>query len=119
MPEAGHVVDFKKAKVQAQAKTKRSRLVNEACLSGPNALNRSIELHLSFLTLRYKLQQEDKRWIDPRNNSNTENQQTEQLDQVGEFHNEEPMLQGPKRRSRARIIAARQPRTKNMDKHKQ
>ncbi len=69
MPEAGHVVDCNKAKTQAQVKLKGSRLVQEAWLSGPNALNRSIELHPSFLTLRLKLQQEDNRRIPPRNNS--------------------------------------------------
>ncbi len=37
---SGHIVDFKKAKVQTQAKSKGSRLVQEAWLSGPNALNR-------------------------------------------------------------------------------
>ncbi len=84
MSETGHVVDFKKAKVQAQAKSKGSRLVQEAWLSGQNALNRSIELHPSFLTLRHKLQQEDKRRIPPRNKSNNDNQQTEQSVQVGE-----------------------------------
>ncbi len=40
MSETGHVVDFKEAKVQTQAKSKGSRLVQEAWLSGPNALNR-------------------------------------------------------------------------------
>ncbi len=43
MSEAGHVVDFKKAKFQAQAKSKGSKLVQEAWLSGLKALNRSIE----------------------------------------------------------------------------
>ncbi len=70
MSETGHVVDFKKAKVHAQAKSKGSRLVWEAWLSGPNALNHIIELHPTFLTLRHKLQQEDKRRIPPRNNNN-------------------------------------------------
>ncbi len=60
MSETGHVVDFNKAKAQAQAKSKGSRLVQEAWLSGPNALNRSIELHPSFLTLQLKLQQVEK-----------------------------------------------------------
>ncbi len=74
MSETGHVVDFKNAKVQAQAKSKGSRLVQEALLSGLYVLNRSIDFHPSFLTLRHKLQQEDKIRIPPRNNSNYGNQ---------------------------------------------
>ncbi len=89
MFETGHVVDCKKAKIQAQAKSKGSILVQEAWLSKPNALNRSIDLHPSFFTLRHKLQKEEKRKILPRNNSNNGNQQTEQLDQVGEPRKEE------------------------------
>ncbi len=38
---AGHVVGFKKAKVQAQVKSKGLRPVQEARLYGPSALNRS------------------------------------------------------------------------------
>ncbi len=68
--ETAHFVDSNKAKAQAQAKAKGSRLVQEAWLSGPNALNRSIALHPSFLTLRLKLQKEDNRRIPPRNVSN-------------------------------------------------
>ncbi len=40
MSETGRIVGFKEAKVQTQAKSKGSRLVQEAWLSGPNALNR-------------------------------------------------------------------------------
>ncbi len=115
MSDTGHVVDFKKAKAQTQAKSRGSRLVQEAWLSGPNAFNRSIELHPSFLTLRHKLQQKDKRRIPPRNNSNHGNQQTEQPVQEGEPHNEEPMFQVAITRSRARIIAAQKPRAQNTD----
>ncbi len=115
MSETGHAVDFKKAKVQAQAKSKGSRLVQEAWLSGPNALNRSIELHPSFLTLWHKLQQEYNRRIPPRNNSNHGNPQTEQSAQEGELLHEEPMFQGAITRSRARIIAARKPQAQNTD----
>ncbi len=61
--EAGHVVDFEEA--MAQAMPNGSRLVQGEWLSGPNALNRSIELHSSFLALRHKLQQEHKRRILP------------------------------------------------------
>ncbi len=68
MPETGHVVDFNKAKTQAQAKSKDSRLVQEAWLSGPKALNRSIELHPSFITLRLKRKQEENRSSPPPNN---------------------------------------------------
>ncbi len=93
MSETEHVVDFMKAKVQAQAKSKGSRLEEEAQFSDPNALNRSIELHSSFLALWHKLQQEGKRKIPPRNNSNSYNQRSFQLDQTGESHNAEPMYQ--------------------------
>ncbi len=79
-----YVWGFKKAKGQAQAKSKGSRLVPEAWLSGPKALNRSIELHPSFLTLWHNLLQEDNRRIPPRNNSNNGYQQTEQYAQKGE-----------------------------------
>ncbi len=43
MPKMGHAIDFKKAKVQTQAKSKGSRLTQKASFSGPNALNRSIQ----------------------------------------------------------------------------
>ncbi len=115
MSETGHVIDFKKAKVQAQAKSKGSRLVQEAWLSGPNVRNRSIKLHPSFLTLRHKLQQEGKRRIPLRNNSNNYKQQSEQFDQVGESHNAETMFQWAITRSRARVSAVRIPRTQNTD----
>ncbi len=45
MSETGHVVDFKKAKVQAQAKSKGSRLVQEAWLSGCRNVSNN---HFSF-----------------------------------------------------------------------
>ncbi len=49
-PETEQVLDFKKTKVQAQGKSKRSRLIQEAWHSSRNASNRSIELHLSTIT---------------------------------------------------------------------
>ncbi len=112
MSESGHVVGFKKAKVKPQAKSKGSRLVKEARLSGPNALNRSIELCSSFFTLWHKLQQEDKGRINSRNNSNNDNQQNEQLSQTGESHipGGDNKIKGTK--SRGPI-----PRVQNTDKH--
>ncbi len=111
--ETGHVVDFKKANVQAQAKSKGSRLVQEAWLSVQNAFNRSIELHPSFLTLRHKLMTRE--GCLPGTTATTTTSNPYSLSKNGESYNEEPMFQWTITRSRARIIAARKPPTQNTD----
>ncbi len=105
MTETGLVVVLKKAKIQAPSKLKGSEFVQEAWLSGQNALSRNFDLHPSFLILR----------ISPRNNSDNDSQQNEEPEQTGKSHNAEPIFQVTITRSRARNIAARIPRTQQTD----